>query len=149
MLPCTCSNLAVIFAQPPSLLDHGWQHGQPKWLRSHQRYSPWPSLSLILPVLLLLLSLPWLWLFLCFQCWHPLLQNRSAHLFSFYAKALIANCKTAWQVFAHVVSQCVHSRAINLRISNDKRFSSWKLCQMQRIVCSVLKKVCFRTATWV
>ncbi len=45
---------------------------------------------------------------LCFQCWHPLLQNRRAHLLPFYAKALIANCKTVWRVFALVMSQCAY-----------------------------------------
>jgi len=37
------------------------------------------------------------------KCWHPLLQNRRAHLLPFYAKVLFANCKTVQQVFAHVI----------------------------------------------
>lgn len=101
MLQCTCSNLAVFFAQPPLLLDHGWIHCQPKWFGSHQRLRSWAFLLL----LLLLLSLLWLWLSLRFQCWHPLLQNRRAHLLPF-AKALIASCKTVWLVFTHVMNQC-------------------------------------------
>ncbi len=147
MLQCTCSNVAVLFAQPPSLLDHGWPHDQPKWLGSHQRLRSlaFLVLVLVLPVLLLLLSL---WLCLCFQCWHPLLQNRRAHLLPFYAKALIANCKTVWRVFALVMIQCVFEW--QCVPCENKIFSAWKLCQKQRIVCSVLKKgLCFRTAIWV
>lgn len=29
MLQCTCSNLAVLFVQPPLLLDHGWPSSSP------------------------------------------------------------------------------------------------------------------------
>ncbi len=48
MLQCTCSNVAVLFAQPPLLLDHGWPHDQPKWLGSHQRLRSLAFLILVL-----------------------------------------------------------------------------------------------------
>ncbi len=139
MLQCTCSNVAVLFAQPPLLLDHGWPHDQPKWLGSHQRLR---SLAFLVLVLLLLLSL--LWLCLCFQSWHPLLQNRRAHLFPFYAKALIANSKTVWWVFALKISQCAYLNGSVFRVKT--RYFLHENCAKSRELCVVFwKKLCFRT----
>ncbi len=141
MLQCTCSNVAVLFAQPPSLLDHGWPHDQPKWLGSHQRLRSlaFLVLVLVLPVLLLLLSL--LWLCLCFQCWHPLLQNRRAHLLPFYAKALIANCKTVWRVFALVMIQCAYLNGSVFLVKT--RYFLHENCAKSRELCVVFwKKDC-------
>ncbi len=126
-LPCTF---------PPSLLDHGWPHDQPKWLGSHQRLRSlaFLVLVLVLPILLLLL-LSLLWLCLCFQCWHPLLQK-----LPFYAKALIANCKTVWRVFALVMSQCAYLNGSVFFVKT--RYFLHENCAKSRELCVVFWKKC-------
>ncbi len=65
-----------------------------------------------------------------------------------YAKALIANCKTVWRVFC----PCDESVCIfewQCVPCENKIFLHENCAKKQRIVCSVLKKVCFRTAIWV
>ncbi len=117
------------------MVDHT---DQPKWLGSHQRSRSLAFLVLVLPVLLLLLSL--LWLCLCFQCWHPLLQNRRAHLLPFYAKALIANCKTVWRVFALVMSRCAYLNGSVFLVKT--RYFLHDNCAKSRELCVVFWKKC-------
>ncbi len=132
LLKCGCT-----LCPAASLIVRPWlTTWSTKVARSHQRLR---SLAfLVLPVLLLLHSL--LWLCLCFQCWHPLLQNRSAHLLPFYAKALIANCKTVWRVFALVMSQCAYLNGSVFLVKT--RYFLHENCAKSRELCVVFWKKC-------
>ncbi len=64
-----------------------------------------------------------------------------------YAKALIANCKTVWRVFALVMSQCAYLNGSVFLVKT--RYFLHENCAKSRELCVVFWKKCFRTAIWV
>ncbi len=146
MLQCTCSNVAVLFAQPPSLLDHGWPHDQPKWLGSHQRLRSLAFLVLVLPS-----SSSY-----SHSSGSASVSNVGIHCSKTEELTCCPFMLKLWLLIVKLCDGClplwwvsVHIWMAVCSLWKQDIFSAWKLCQKQRIVCSVLKKVCFRTAIWV
>ncbi len=120
----------------PSLLDHGWPHDQPKWLGSHQRLrslafssSSSPSSSSY-----------------SHSSGSASVSNVGIHCSKTEELTCCPFMLKLWLLIVKLCDGCLPLWWVSVHIWMavcslwNKIFSAWKLCQKQRIVCSVWKK---------